>query len=539
MIKKKTKMMPLSGGSALPSGDNVSTVDSALFSQKELRELSFEISARCFSNEPAPRLTLSAVHPWRIHAYWHITSTMMHQALEATKAPHALVIRFSDLTPGQISEPSEEAIFDVEVDGLDNNWYIDVWQPGKRYVAELGLRGADNTLHVFVRSNEIQVPRAEPSPTLEFNLAQYKGAKPIAEVQGLGESSYSVAHLTNLLPPFKSFPDVHSDTDNQTLNEPEFPNAPLSRVQAWGAEATIENGTTTARERYSYGSSFPKTPVETIHESSEYVTAVTTCDAPIDYKAVPELPEIDPRTVSESNMEFAAARQPELFMPQVSTSGYTENSADEKAIQSVTFNKFFPEVRADTGNLDAIDNVINGPEYLTQASLLPEDTVEEAKSFPQIHIEELDAYRMEGEQFKSPLKNRPYIDLPTSPSSRTLECNEPIEDIDASTSAPVALIDQINENRHAPVGPAPKPVVTLEEAIAESFFSATTEESGLTLSVQLELSGKSSADQVLTLFGESVHVDEQGRFSVRIKLDKSPQLAALLRAQRKNISEGH
>ncbi|MGD8912726.1 MAG: DUF4912 domain-containing protein [Candidatus Thiodiazotropha sp.] len=471
MMEKKTKKTPATGGSALPYDDNVISDDSALFSQKELRELSFEISSRCFSNELAPRLTLSAVHPWRIHAYWHITSTMMKQALEATKAPHALVIRFSDLTPGQISETSEEATFDIVVDGLDNNWYIDVWQPGKRYVAELGLRGADNTLHPFVRSNEIQVPRAEPSPRLEFNLAQYKGAKPIVEIQDLGESTYSVAHLINLLPPFKSFPDVHSDMDNQILKEPEFPKAPLTRVQAWALEPTIENGTPTARERCSYGSSFPATPVETINEFSSFAT---TCDVPIDYKAVPELPEIDPRTVSESNMEFAAARRPEFLAPEVSSSGNTENSADQKDVQAAAFKKVYPEVRSDSRH-----------------------------------------------------------------SSRPLVCNERIEKIDSSISVPTAFNDHTNEYPRVPAGPAPKPVIALEEAIAESFFSATNHEIDLSLSVQLELSGKSSADQVLTLFGESVYVDEHGRFSVRIKLDKDPQLSALLRAQRNNIMEDH
>jgi hypothetical protein len=550
MMKNKPKKKPATGGAALPSDDTVIPVDSALYSQKELRELSFEISARCFSKEPAPRLTLSAVHPWRIHAYWHITSAMMKQAMEVTKTPHALVIRFADLTPGQISESSEEAIFDIEVDGLDNNWYIDMWQPGKRYVAELGLRGTDNTLHVFVRSNEIQVPRAEPSPTLEFNLAQYKGAKPIAEAQSLGESTYSVARLTNLLPPFKSFPDVRSDAANQILNEPEFPNAPLSRVQAWGVEPTIEDGATPARERYRYGSSFPTPPVETINESSAYVTTETTSDAPIDYKAVPVLPEIDPRTVSESNMEFTAARRPECLELGVSSTGNTENSTDKKEIQATTFNKVFPDVRADAGHLDtndsvsplstdAIDSDILGSVYFTQATSLPEDKIEEINSFLQIYSDELDAYPMEEERLESPLKNTPYIDLPTPPSSRTLECNERSEDIDSSISAPATLIDQMNVYHRAPAGPAPKPVVALEEAIAESFFSATTDEAGLSLSVQLELSGKSSSDQILALFGESVHVDEQGRFSVRIKLDKGPQLAALLRAQRKNILGGH
>jgi hypothetical protein len=483
MIKKRTKKKPATDSTALSTDDNEIPDDSVVFSQKELRELSFEISARCFSNEPAPRLTLSAVHPWRIHAYWHITPTMMKQALEETKAPHALVIRFFDMTPGQIGESSEEATFDIEVDGLDNNWYIDVWQPGKRYIAELGVRGGDNKLHVFVRSNEIQAPRAEPSPALEFNLARYKGAKPISETQYWGVSTYSVAQLTSLLPAFKSFPDVRSDAESQTLNkplkEPEFPDAPLSRVQAWGVEPTIENGNPVARERYCYGSDFPTTPVEKNIVSSSHVT---TCDAPIDYKTVPELPEIDPRTVSECNMEFTEARRAGFLAPEESSVENAESHADKKQNEAETFNKAFPEVHAEVGHLDAIDCDIHRSGNFKHANVLPRHKVEETN-------------------------------------------NECIEDVDSSISAPA--------------GPAPKPVVALEEAIAESLFSATNHDAGLSLSVQLELSGKSSTDQVLTLFGESVDVDEQGHFSIRIKLDKGPQLVALLRAHRKDVLEGY
>jgi hypothetical protein len=287
-------------------------------------------------------------------------------------------------------------------------------------------------------------------------------------------------------------------------------------VQAWGVEPTIEDGVTTARERYSYGSSFPTTPIETINESSAAVSTETTCHAPIDYKAVPELPEIDPRTVSESNMEFAAARRPGFFATEVSSSGNSENSADQKEIQADTLYKVFPEVRDDTKH-----------------------KVEETNSFQQIYIDKLDVYPMEGERFKSPLKKTPYSGLPTSPSSSAMASNERIENIDSYLVAPAALIDQMNEHRHAPAGPAPRPVVALEETIAESFFSSTNDKADLSLSVQLELSGESSSDQVLTLFGEAVHVDEQGHFSVRLKLDKSPQLAALLRAQRKSNLEGH
>ena len=544
-------------GSTSPFGDTGVAVSPARFSQKELREISFEISARWFSREPAPRLTLSVVHPWRIHAYWIVTQAMMKKALLTAKAPHAMVIRFFDVAPGQIGKSAEQATFDVEVDGLVNNWYIDIWQPGRRYIAELGLRGADNALHVFALSNEIQVPRAEPSPALEFHLATHQGAKPISAAPAVAESAFSVAHLTGLLPPFRGFPDTKPDAISQTLDEPKFPSAPLARVQNWDEEPTVDDGSTSVPERSSYGTEFPVVSIEAVHTPSADVAGR---EAPIDYAAVPELPETDPGMVSASNMIVTSPSLSVFLAPAQSSTRSTERPAFPEEPQTTSSERAFPEVLTPIAHLDghdapssssaqaiddsalaagAVDTGIHGQEHATP---LPQNGVEDADSFPQIEKGKLDAYRREAERFESSLSYGPDHGSPTPPMSSATPDNERIQPFAMSAGAsgspaPAAAEDQSNATCPVPVGAAATTVVPLEEAIAESYFSATPDGRGLDLSVQLELSGISGADRLPTLFGAPVHVDEQGRFSVRIRLDKGPQIATLLRAQRKNISE--
>jgi hypothetical protein len=503
MLDKNPKKKP-ADGRALPPDSIVIPEESTLFSQQELRGLSFEISARWFAREPSPRLTLSVVHPRRIHAYWHITAAMMKQAMMATKAPQVMVIRFTDLTLGQKKQSIKETTFDIEVDGLDNNWYVDLWEPGKRYAAELGLRDADNALYVFVRSNEIQVPRAEPSPALEFNLAQYKGARPLAEsliteVSESKESTYSVARLTKLLPTFRSFPEGQAGTHDQNLNEPEFPAAPLTRVPSWNQEPALDEEMT-ATKRASYGTEFPTIQIDPDDISS---TSATSDDSPIDFKAVPELPDIDlqidPQKVSQSYLAFASSLAEELAA-EASDSETTENLVDGQELSMASLNKYFPMAHVDFGS-DVVTNIEGDIGHLADQAMLspqtgstPEQDALPTRSFPQIDIDELEAYQQAGERLESSL-----------------------------TAA----------HSQAPAGPAPKPVVALEEAIADSFFSASAAEKRSSLAVQLELSGESGTDQILTLFGKPVEVDDQGRFSVRVELEKGPSLAELLRAHRK------
>jgi hypothetical protein len=249
-------------------------------------------------------------------------------------------------------------------------------------------------------------------------------------------------------------------------------------MQDWDQEPMMDNEATSVRGRSRYGTEFPEVSVGTVIRSS---SDVSSSDSPIDYAALPKLPDIDPQTVSGSSMRFAPDPLPGILAKQPSSAENSAGSAAEQGSTAASLSQVFPEVRA--------------------------------------RVAHLDDYQV-GTQ------------LPTC----TLD--DPVLSADApDTSASAASDDRWSTNGLGPTSPAARPVVPLEEAIAETYFSASNHDKALDFAAELQLSGISSADESLTLFGNPVKVDEHGHFTVRIKLNKGPHLAAFLRAQRQGISE--
>lgn len=523
MTNKKPKKNP-SNSAATSSCAAELAQDSTHFSQKELRKLSFEVSARWFNSEPTPRLTLSVVHPWRIHAYWHISAVMMKEALAVTPAPHALVIRIIDLTPAQGDTKTEQVSFDIEVDGLDNNWYIDLWQPGKHYVAELGLRGADDKLHLFARSNKIQLPNAEPSPVLDFKVAQYKHSKPLKKMQAATEPAYSISHLTPLLPPFSGFLNKNTGETDKTPSESSAKGAPLRRlpntpITPTKTVLTAENAAT--REQKTLTESSDETPpLEEQNLLSKHfpmVSAENRNTVLVDDDTLPKLPVTDPLTISPNDLAINPAALLELpASPSTLPKWHAPASP------------YSPTAETDSTYREshiAIQKVA------IQKVTAPKAAAEKSAAFPQIGTEELAAYHTNGDILKAAFTAAITSDLPAS----VYQCAEPASVTNTAVSDTSANLH--DEYPQPPTQTVTRPVVKLEDSLSESFFSAATSNRKLRVSVQLELSGKSDADQLLTLFGKPVETDEEGHFSIQLKLDKGPGLAALICAHRHDAQE--
>lgn len=129
----------------------------------DLRRIGAEITAEAPAPDAGtgPELVLMPVDPWHVHAYWRLGADDLQRARRRLPWPdgHApLVLRFHDVTPGA----TLHAPFDIEVTGLTNHRYVDLWQDGRCYQAEIGLRGPDGLI-VIASANRIDVPRAGPA----------------------------------------------------------------------------------------------------------------------------------------------------------------------------------------------------------------------------------------------------------------------------------------------------------------------------------------------------------------------------------------
>ena len=93
-----------------------------------------------------PGVTLMAVDPYLIHAYWDFD-------------PAALP---PDTTAAALRIHDAEAHFDVEVDLRTKSWYVPLWSPAKTYYADLGAVTVSGEFIPLSRSNIIQTSRAWP-----------------------------------------------------------------------------------------------------------------------------------------------------------------------------------------------------------------------------------------------------------------------------------------------------------------------------------------------------------------------------------------
>lgn len=115
-----------------------------------------EIPGRYYDN----KVVLMARDPFWCYAYWDISGVLMQaKADEAMKnGDYKLVLRVYDVTDIKFDGKNSHKYMDIEVTGDANNWYINVWEAGRTYIAELGFRTANGKFIVIARSNAVGVP---------------------------------------------------------------------------------------------------------------------------------------------------------------------------------------------------------------------------------------------------------------------------------------------------------------------------------------------------------------------------------------------
>ncbi len=161
-------------------------------SSQELRDIAQEIA----SSYPPPRLgtevVLLEVNPHRAHAYWNIDVEDYRSAAAACGDPSPpLLLRLHDVTGIEFDGSNSHSYFDLQVQGLQGHWYVDLWKDGRTHVAELGLRRADGRLEILARSNPVSTPPATESPyyhTQAVNTAQPDSALRLVDLADPGLS---------------------------------------------------------------------------------------------------------------------------------------------------------------------------------------------------------------------------------------------------------------------------------------------------------------------------------------------------------------
>ncbi len=147
------------------------------FSPDELRAITQEVS----SLYPPPRLgtelVLLEVNPHRAHAYWNVDVEDFQAAARETGLDGPpMILRLYDVTGVAHDAQQAHSYFDLQVQGLQGHWYVDLWKDGRCYVAELGLRRPSGGLVPLARSNAVSTPPASESALYDTTALDVAGA---------------------------------------------------------------------------------------------------------------------------------------------------------------------------------------------------------------------------------------------------------------------------------------------------------------------------------------------------------------------------
>ncbi len=136
----------------------------------ELIEISNKISQYFPQPISDTRLVLMEIDPYKVHAYWNVDESdlaYIQKRLGKSLKDAQLVLRMYDISYIHYDGTNAHSHFDIEIQGLRNNWYIDLWSSAKSYCADLGFRLPRGDFHAIAHSNIIHIPRDSQSPLFE------------------------------------------------------------------------------------------------------------------------------------------------------------------------------------------------------------------------------------------------------------------------------------------------------------------------------------------------------------------------------------
>ncbi|GAB6053700.1 hypothetical protein JCM17960_25200 [Magnetospira thiophila] len=213
------------------------------FTAAELRRISEEINQSFPGPITQSDVTLLDVDPRHLHAYWSITPADLERAKAQLKdgaVSGELALRLYDVSPSSRREGPPSPPFDVQVQGLRGNCYVDLWQDGRSYLAELGLRDASGDFSRLARSQQVDLPKDGPAaetsseqiavhfPTPSLSLPPeppVPSSDSVFTVLYSGEAEAEDGHMDEPGPPppppseIDAFPEIEISSTSHALDE--------------------------------------------------------------------------------------------------------------------------------------------------------------------------------------------------------------------------------------------------------------------------------------------------------------------------------
>ncbi len=102
--------------------------------------------------------------PWWIFSYWEVTPGGIDVAHRTLADPESrLTLRVYDLS----GQTDLDRFWDIDIFHRIGNWYVDVGQPDRSFLIDIGLKSRSGAFATIARSNSAHTPPAGPSDRLD------------------------------------------------------------------------------------------------------------------------------------------------------------------------------------------------------------------------------------------------------------------------------------------------------------------------------------------------------------------------------------
>jgi hypothetical protein len=123
------------------------------------------------------RMVMLARDPWWLFVYWDLSPARLAQGMAwAQGRPYEPMLRVYDITDLAFDGGNAHAWQDRPVQFEQMGHYLNIWAPGRQYVAELGLRDQQGRFFPLLRSNLASAPPDQPSSDLGEEWTDILGA---------------------------------------------------------------------------------------------------------------------------------------------------------------------------------------------------------------------------------------------------------------------------------------------------------------------------------------------------------------------------
>ncbi|MBI4974350.1 MAG: DUF4912 domain-containing protein [Candidatus Omnitrophica bacterium] len=117
------------------------------------------------------RIVILMRDPWWVFAYWEIRRDKEEETIRKIEktgdSPDRSVLRVYDVTDINFNGRNAHSFFDIDLKGSANNWYINVSNPNRTWIVDIGIISKKGSFYPLARSNAVTTPRFSMSDELD------------------------------------------------------------------------------------------------------------------------------------------------------------------------------------------------------------------------------------------------------------------------------------------------------------------------------------------------------------------------------------